>query len=57
MFAVMGMDNEGNKGFAVLTSGNRPVVFETEDEAWDFIQQKMNTEPHLRFMWIKEVAA
>ncbi len=39
----------------VHSQNGRPVLFPTEEEAWDFINQMMAMEVHPKFMWMKEI--
>ena len=52
MYNVWFITDSACKG--VISALNHPVVFKTQEEAWDFIGKAMSMKQHPRMMWIKE---
>ena len=53
MYQIRYMDNAGAKATVEYGTG-KPIQF-SEEEAWDFVRQVMDSESHPRFMWVKEI--
>lgn len=53
MYNVFAMSMDGIK--FMLAKNGIPIVFETEDDAWEIIHEFMSDENRPRFMWMREV--
>lgn len=38
----------------IVSQDGVPVLFPTADDAWQFIENIMNSESHPKMMWVKE---